>query len=204
MVDDGGPVGLDGVQVEFDDERVVSDAGIMLAATLAERLQLEDLVDSCVRLNVRGAASNAGRKVMALIYAMALGADSIEDCQVLRAGRTGRLLGGWIPAPSTLGTFLRAFTFGHVRQLDRVLAEALKRAWAAGAGPGDERLTVDVDSFVGEVHGTPSRAPRSATPANAATTRSSPAERRPARCCTCACARGRRTRSAGSCASQTN
>lgn len=153
MVDDGGPVGLDAVQVAFDDERVVSDAGIMLAATLAERLQIEDLVDDCVRLGVRGAASNAGRKVMALIYAMALGADSIDDCDVLRAGRTGRLLGGWIPAPSTLGTFLRAFTFGHVRQLDRVLAETLKRAWTAGAGPGTERLTVDVDSFVGEVHG---------------------------------------------------
>jgi hypothetical protein len=153
MVDDGGPVGLDGVEVAFDDERVVSDAGIMLAATLAERLQIEDLVDAWVRLGVRGAASRAGRKVMALIYAMALGADSIGDCDVLRAGRTGRLLGGWIPAPSTLGTFLRAFTFGHVRQLDRVLAETLKRAWTAGAGPGDGRLTIDVDSFVGEVHG---------------------------------------------------
>jgi len=49
--------------------------------------------------------------------------------------------------------FARAFTFGHVRQLDRVLAETLKRAWTAGAGPGDGRLTIDVDSFVGEVHG---------------------------------------------------
>jgi hypothetical protein len=97
MVDDGGPVGLDGVQVAFDDERVVSDAGIMLAATLAERLGVEDLVDDWVRLGVRGAASRAGRKVMTLIYAMALGADSIDDCQVLRAGRTGRLLGGWMP-----------------------------------------------------------------------------------------------------------
>ena len=56
-------------------------------------------------------------------------------------------------APSTLGTFLRAFTFGHVRQLDRVLAEALKRAWAAGAGPGTRRLVIDIDSFLGEVHG---------------------------------------------------
>jgi hypothetical protein len=90
---------------------------------------------------------------MALIYGMALGADCIDDCEVLRAGRTRRLLGGWLPAPSTLGTFLRAFTFGHVRQLDRVLAEALTRAWRAGAGPGEERLVVDVDSFVGEVHG---------------------------------------------------
>src|SRR5438067_11967168 len=71
---------------------------------------------------------------------MVLGADSIDDCEVLRAGRTRRLLGGWIPAPSTLGTFLRAFTFGHVRQLDKLLGEALVRAWRAGAGPGDGRL----------------------------------------------------------------
>ena len=56
-------------------------------------------------------------------------------------------------APSTLGTFLRSFTFGHVRQLDRVLAGSLERAWAAGAGPGSERLVIDIDSFVGEVHG---------------------------------------------------
>jgi len=88
-----------------------------------------------------------------LISAMLLGADSIDDCDILRSGRTGALLGHRVAAPSTLGTFLRAFSFGHVRQLDRVLAEALKRAWAAGAGPGDGRLVVDVDSFIGEVHG---------------------------------------------------
>src|SRR6266566_1227726 len=154
MVHDEGPVGLDGVQVAFDDERVVSDAGIALVATLAGRLQIEGLVGRFVRLRRdRPGACNAGRKVMALIYAMALGADCIDDCEVLRAGRTRRLLGGWLPAPSTLGTFLRAFTFGHVRQLDRVLAETLTRAWRAGAGPGDGRLVVDLDSFVGEVHG---------------------------------------------------
>jgi hypothetical protein len=154
MVRDDGPVGLDGVQVRFDDERVVSDAGIALAATLAARLGLEALVGRCVRLRPdRPGTGNAGRKVMALVFAMALGADSIDDCDVLRAGRSRRLLGGWLPAPSTLGTFLRAFTFGHVRQLDRVLGEALMRAWKAGGGPGSGRLTVDVDSFVGEVHG---------------------------------------------------
>jgi hypothetical protein len=154
MVHDYGPVGLDGVRVAFDDERVVSDAGIALTATLAQRLGIEGLVQRFVRLRRdRPGASNAGRKVMALIYAMALGADSIDDCEVLRAGRTRRLLGGWLPAPSTLGTFLRAFTFGHVRQLDRVLGRALERAWAAGAGPGADRLVVDIDSFVGEVHG---------------------------------------------------
>ena len=137
MVQDDGPVGLDGVQVAFDDERVVSDAGLMLAATLAARLGIEQLAQRFVRLRPRlPGAGNAGRKVMSLIYAMALGADSIDDCDVLRAGRTRRLLGGWVAAPSTLGTFLRAFTFGHVRQLDRLLAEALTRAWQAGRGPG--------------------------------------------------------------------
>jgi len=153
MVDDDTRAGLDGVKVCFDDERLVSDAGVALAATLAGRLGVEELIGETVRLGVAGAASRAGRKVMALIYAMLLGADSIDDCDVLRAGRVGRLLGGWMPAPSTLGTFLRAFTFGHVRQLDKVLAECLTRAWRAGAGPGEKRLTVDVDSFVGETHG---------------------------------------------------
>jgi hypothetical protein len=90
---------------------------------------------------------------MTLISAMLLGADSIDNCDILRCRRTGVVLGHRVAAPSTLGTFLRAFTFGHVRQLDCVLAEALKRAWAAGAGPGEGRLVVDVDSCVGEVHG---------------------------------------------------
>src|SRR5271166_6529255 len=154
MVHDDEPVGLDGVEVEFDDERVVCDAGIVLVATLASRLGIEALAGQLVRLRRdRPGAANAGRKVLALIFAMVLGADSIDDADVLRAGRTRRLLGGWLPAPSTLGTFLRAFTFGHVRQLDKLLGEALTRAWRAGAGPGETRLLVDVDSFVGEVHG---------------------------------------------------
>jgi hypothetical protein len=154
MVHDDGPVGLDGVEVIFDDERVVSDAGIALVATLAQRLGIQALATDFVRLRRdRPGAANAGRKVMALVFAMVLGADSIDDADVLRGGRTRRLLGGWLPAPSTLGTFLRAFTFGHVRQLDKLLGRALERAWKAGAGPGAGRLVVDVDSFVGEVCG---------------------------------------------------
>jgi hypothetical protein len=153
MVHADGPVGLDGIGVCFDDERAVGDAGIVLAATLAERLGIEALVDGTVDLGDRPGAANAGTKVMTLISAMALGADCIEDCDMLRAGRTGQVLGHQVAAPSTLGTFLRAFTFGHVRQLDRVLAATLAHAWAAGAGPGGGRLVVDVDSFVGEVHG---------------------------------------------------
>jgi hypothetical protein len=154
VVQDDERVGLDGVQVEFDDERVVCDAGIALVATLASRLGIEALAGDLVRLRRdRPGAANAGRKVMALLFAMVLGADSIDDCELLRAGRTRRLLGGWLPAPSTLGTFLRAFTFGHVRQLDALLGRSLERAWKAGAGPGGDRLVIDVDSFVGEVCG---------------------------------------------------
>jgi hypothetical protein len=154
MVQDDKAVGLDGLTVEFDDERVVSDAGVMLIASLVQRLGVERLAGRLVRLRRdRPGAANPGRKVMALVYAMVLGADSIDDTGVLRAGRTGRLLGGWMPAPSTLGTFLRAFTFGHVRQLDKLLGQSLERAWKAGAGPGDGRLVIDVDSFVGEVCG---------------------------------------------------
>src|SRR4051794_12440618 len=153
MVQADGPVGLDGIRVAFDDERAVADAGIVLCATVAERLGIEALVDRTVDLGARPGAANAGAKVMTLISAMALGADCIDDCDLLRAGRTGQVLGHQVAAPSTLGTFLRAFTFGHVCQLDRVLAATLAHAWRAGAGPGDGRLVVDVDSFVGEVFG---------------------------------------------------
>ena len=139
--------------VVFDDQRVVANAGVMLPGLLAQRLGIEQLVDTTVRLGDRPGGANAGRKVMTMVSAMALGADCIEDCDILRSGQTAAVLGHRVAAPSTLGTFLRAFTFGHVRQLDRVLADGLTRAWAAGAGPGDGRLVVDVDSFVGEVHG---------------------------------------------------
>jgi hypothetical protein len=120
---------------------------------LADRLGIEGLVDRTVDLGDRAGAANPGRKVMSLVSAMALGADCIDDCDVLRSGQTRAVLGHGVAAPSTLGTFLRAFTFGHVRQLDRVFAEGLRRAWATGAGPGADRLVVDVDSFVGEVYG---------------------------------------------------
>ena len=90
---------------------------------------------------------------MSLVSGMLAGGDCIDDMDVLRAGSTGLVLGHDVMAPSTLGTFLRAFTFGHVRQLDSVLDQTLARAWAAGAGPGEERLVIDIDSFIGEVCG---------------------------------------------------
>jgi hypothetical protein len=130
---------------------------------LAARLGIEALVDQTVALGERPGAANAGAKVMTLVSAMALGADCIDDCDVLRAGRTGQVLGYQVAAPSTLGTFLRSFTFGHVRQLDRVLAEALTRAWAAGAGPGEggwssTSTASSVRCTAGPVRGGPSAA----------------------------------------------
>jgi hypothetical protein len=160
MVHDGadvpeGPVNLDAVRVAFDEQRLISDAGLVLTATLAQRLGIEELVNESVWLDPRApGACLPGRKVMSLVHGMLAGADSIDDMDVLRAGSTGLILGHRVMAPSTLGTFLRAFTFGHVRQLDRVLDVALGRAWEAGAGPGDGiPLVIDIDSFVGEVHG---------------------------------------------------
>jgi hypothetical protein len=135
MVNRAGPVvRADSVAVEFDDERLVANAGVLLTSTLIDRLGLERLVDQIVELGDRPGAARPGRKVCSLLQAMALGADSIDDCDILRAGGTEALLGHRAMAPSTLGTFLRSFTFGHVRQLDRVLAESIERAWSAGAG----------------------------------------------------------------------
>jgi hypothetical protein len=157
MVHDGsdvpaGPACLDSVKVQFDEQRLVSDAGLLVTATLAQRLGIEELVNESVWLDSRlPGASLPGRKVMSLVHGMLAGADSIDDMNVLRAGSTGLVLGHRVMAPSTLGTFLRAFTFGHVRQLDRVLDVALARAWQAGAGPGGGPLVIDIDSFIGEV-----------------------------------------------------
>jgi hypothetical protein len=149
-----GPRSLDSVQIAFDEERLISDAGLLICATLAERLGLSELVNDSVSLGngVPGAAQ-PGRKIMTLIHGMLAGADRIDQMNVLRAGSTQMILGHRVMAPSTLGTFLRAFTFGHVRQLDHVLDVALTRAWAAGAGPGEGPLVIDIDSFVGEVYG---------------------------------------------------
>ena len=73
--------------------------------------------------------------------------------ELLRPGATATVLGHRVMAASTVGTWLGGFTFGHVRQLDKVTGELLSRAWAAGAGPGDGPLVVDVDSTICEVCG---------------------------------------------------
>jgi hypothetical protein len=144
---------LDRLAVTFDDDHSVANAGLVLSATLAEHLGLEQLLDEHVDLGTREGHFLPGRKAMTIVEAMVAGADSIDDCGVLRAGETDKVLSHNVMAPSTLGTFLRAFSFGHVRQLDKVAEEALGLAWAAGAGPGEGPLVIDVDSTICPLHG---------------------------------------------------
>lgn len=144
---------LDRVVATFDDEHAVASAGLVLPATLAGRLGIEALADELVDLGGKPGAHRPGRKVMTLLHSLILGGDCIDDADVLRSGSTGAVLGHRVMAPSTLGTFLRSFTFGHVRQLDRLAEAVLTRAWAAGAGPGDAPMTFDLDSTIAEVHG---------------------------------------------------
>jgi hypothetical protein len=134
-----------GLVVAFDDDHAVANAGLLLPATLAERLGIEAVVDQLVDLGDRPGHYRPGRKLLTLLHAMVAGGDCIDDAEVLRTGQTAHVLGHRVMAPSTLGTFLRSFTFGHVRQLDRVAETLLGRAWAAGAGPGDGPMTIDVD-----------------------------------------------------------
>jgi len=143
---------LDSVRVIFDDDNAVANAGLVLTATLAERLGMKTAADSLIRLEGPGAA-NAGEKVMTLVHSLIAGGDCIDDVDVLRAGSTQAVLGHRVAAPSTVGTFLRSFTFGHVRQADRFSEAVLTAAWAAGAGPGAQPLTIDIDSTICEVHG---------------------------------------------------
>jgi hypothetical protein len=145
--------GIDRIAVTFDDENLVANAGLLLVSTLAGRLGIEELVNATVRLAGRIGGALPGRKVLTLVHAIVAGGSHIDHAEVLRSGATQAVLGHRVMAPSTLGTFLRAFTFGHVRQLEAVVGKVLERAWAAGAGPGERRLVVDVDSTICEVAG---------------------------------------------------
>jgi len=137
-----------GVTAVFDDPNLVSCAGLAPVLELAERAGLHDIVEEHVRIDRRG-GQHALVKVLSLVAGMVAGADSIDDMGLLRHGAMGRLFTG-VRAPSTLGTFLRSFTFGHVRQLDavasRLLINLARRApLLAGAS---ELAYVDVDDTV--------------------------------------------------------
>ena len=143
----------DRIQIAFDDHRLVANAGLILPATLALRLGLPQLLRKHLDLGGAPGRANTGDKMMTLVASALAGGDCIDDADVLRAGGTARVLGFTAKAPSTLGTFLRSFRWGHVRQLDRVSRELLARVWKAGAGPGDAPFTIDLDSTICETYG---------------------------------------------------
>jgi hypothetical protein len=131
----------------------VANAGLLLPATLAQQLGLKALVDERLDLGRAPGRANVGDKLLSLVMSALAGGDCIDDSDLLGAGATGRVLGFTVKTASTLGTFLRSFRWGHVRQLDGVSRELLARAWGAGAGPGDDPLTIDLDSTVCETYG---------------------------------------------------
>ena len=137
----------------FDDPNLVSCAGLAPVLQLAERAGLQRLVGEHVRVDKPG-GGNAELKVPALVAGMVAGADSIDDMDVLRHGGMGRLFEG-VRAPSTLGTFLRTFTFGHVRQLDAVASRLLiNLCQQAPLLPGADQLAyVDVDDTLKQTYG---------------------------------------------------
>ena len=139
----------DRIHVAFDDHRLVANAGLLLPATLALRLGLGALVNQHLDLGNAPGRANTGDKLLTLVASALAGGDCIDDADALRSGGTASVLGCVVKAPSTLGTFLRSFRWGHVRQLDRVSRELLARACAAGDGP----LTIDIDSTICETYG---------------------------------------------------
>ena len=144
---------IDRFEATFDDGTLIADAGLVVPATLMVRLGLEALINKTLRLRDRVGGAQPGRKVLTLVAATwpALRISTTPIGCVL--GRPSAVLPFRVMAPSTLGTFLRAFTFGHIRQLDAVIGEAIRRAWSLGAGPGEASMTIDLDSTICEVFG---------------------------------------------------
>ncbi len=142
----------DGIHIACDDHRRVNNAGLILPATLAQHLGRPQLVRQRLDLGNAPGRANTGDKMMTLVASALAGGDCIDDADVLRTGRTAgaRLRGQGAIHPGDVPAQL---TVGQVRQLDRVSRELLARAWAAGAGPGDTPLTIDLDSTICETYG---------------------------------------------------
>ena len=141
------------ISVRFDDPNLVACAGVVPVMALAERCGLRSLLVDTLRLSGAGTA-NSDAKITALVGGMVVGADSINDMDLLRHGGMRRVF-EQIRAPSTLGTFLRRFTFGHVRQLDAVAARLLARlAAATPLLPGVQKVAfLDLDDTVRQTYG---------------------------------------------------
>jgi hypothetical protein len=145
--------GSSALSASFDDPNLVSVGGLAPVVTLAQSCRLGDLVAEKLTLKAAGGV-NAPLKVPALVAGMVAGADSIDDMDLLRHGGMDRLFAG-VRAPSTLGTFLRSFTFGHVRQLDSIAAAfltALVKGTPLLAG-ADQVAFLDLDDTMRETHG---------------------------------------------------
>src|SRR3989442_1206638 len=121
---------LDRLDVAFDDDRLVADAGLLLPATLVHHLGLKELVERHLDLGHAAGRANLGDKLLTLVMSALAGGDCIDDADALRAGGTGR-----------------------VRRRDRVSGGVPARAWAAGGGPGSAPLTIDLDSTIWETYG---------------------------------------------------
>jgi len=152
------------ISASFDDPNLVSRAGLVPLMSLAERAGLHALVRGRVRI-AAGTGACPEVKVTCLVAGMAAGADSIDDLGLLRHGAMTGLFGG-VRAPSTLGSFLRSFTWGNVRQLEAAgrdfLAE-LARMVPLLRAPVSWRSSMSTRCSGGST-GTPSRAPRSVIP----------------------------------------
>jgi len=139
----------------FDDPNLVSAAGLVPVLALADSAGLRVLADEHLSVPTDKGA-NAGLKVASLVAGMVAGADSIDDMGLLRHGGMGRVFTKAY-APSTLGSFLRTFAFGHVRQLDavasRFLTSLARQVPSASAGEAGQRVLVDIDDTIIEVHG---------------------------------------------------
>jgi len=145
---------LAGVSVTFDEDRLVPNAGLVVPALLVQRLGIAGLVDARVKLAKGPRSGSCGAKAVTVLGAMLAGGDSIDDVDVLRAG-AAPVLFDQVRAPSTMGTWLRAFTWSNIRQFDVVTRQTLVRAWAAGLGPTDlaASLIIDIDSSVCQTYG---------------------------------------------------
>ena len=141
---------LDGMSVSADDTSLVADAGLLLPATLGQRLGLPQLLQERVT-----AGPHAADKCLTVIHSALAGGDCIDDVDALRAGATEAVLGHRVAAPSTVGTFLRSMTFGQARQLDAVSRALLGRAVDVGAitTPVDGPFVVDIDATLIETYG---------------------------------------------------
>lgn len=138
---------LASVSVTFDDPNLIANAGLILPGVLAQHLRVEQLIDARVDLSGRVGGANTGIKAMTVVSALVAGAECIDDVDVLRSGASEAVCGHRLRAPSTIGIWLRAFTWGHARQLEAAAGQALAQAWTAGAGPGGtEKVTLDLDS----------------------------------------------------------